>query len=176
MRSQSSDARAVASAPAMTSEWPLRYFEAECITISAPSRSGCVNTGVAQVRIDCQHSAGRMRDLGKRRDVADRPERIAGSFDVEERSCGLERGAHRIEIRGVDELDRIAEAFPSLISQRRNAQYMTCEATMRDPGGTARMTLVAAAMPEPNTSASLAPSSAAITASVWRTVALSGRP
>ena len=49
MRSQASEARAAASAPAITSEWPLRYFEAECITMSAPSRSGCVNTGVAQV-------------------------------------------------------------------------------------------------------------------------------
>ena len=32
--------RAVASTPAITSEWPFRYFEAECITRSAPSASG----------------------------------------------------------------------------------------------------------------------------------------
>src|SRR5437764_7254665 len=43
-------------------------------------------------------------------------------------------------------------------------------------GASASTTAVAAAMPEPNSSASAAPSSAATTASVWRTVALSGRP
>jgi len=33
----------------MTSEWPLRYFVAECITTSAPSSIGRVNRGVAAV-------------------------------------------------------------------------------------------------------------------------------
>ena len=49
MRAQSLSSRAVASTPAITSEWPLRYFVAECITMSAPSDSGRVNTGVAAV-------------------------------------------------------------------------------------------------------------------------------
>src|SRR5439155_1032995 len=39
----------VASAPAMTSEWPLRYLVAECITMCAPSSIGRVSTGVAEV-------------------------------------------------------------------------------------------------------------------------------
>jgi hypothetical protein len=49
MRDHKSSRRAQASAPAITSEWPLRYLVAECITISAPSFSGCANTGVATV-------------------------------------------------------------------------------------------------------------------------------
>ena len=36
-------------APATTSEWPLRYLVAECITMSAPSARGRVSTGVATV-------------------------------------------------------------------------------------------------------------------------------
>ena len=35
--------------PASTSEWPLRYLVAACITRSAPSAIGCVRIGVAQV-------------------------------------------------------------------------------------------------------------------------------
>ena len=33
----------------MTSEWPLRYLVAECMTMSAPSDSGFVKIGVATV-------------------------------------------------------------------------------------------------------------------------------
>ena len=49
---QASNARAIrpnTMAPATTSEWPLRYFVAECRTRSAPSASGCVSTGVDTV-------------------------------------------------------------------------------------------------------------------------------
>ena len=48
-RSHSASSRAKPSAPATTSEWPFRYLVAECITTSAPSASGRVKTGVAQV-------------------------------------------------------------------------------------------------------------------------------
>ena len=49
MRAQKSSMLRVASAPASTSEWPFRYFVAECMTMSAPCSSGRVSTGVAQV-------------------------------------------------------------------------------------------------------------------------------
>src|SRR5271165_3855235 len=48
-REASASSRAKQSAPATTSEWPLRYLLAECIATSAPSASGRVKTGVAQV-------------------------------------------------------------------------------------------------------------------------------
>ena len=48
-REQRAPSSANESAPATTSEWPLRYLVAECITTSAPSATGRVKTGVAQV-------------------------------------------------------------------------------------------------------------------------------
>ena len=48
-RWKSASARANPRAPAMTSEWPLRYLVAECMTTSAPSAMGRVKIGVAQV-------------------------------------------------------------------------------------------------------------------------------
>ncbi len=47
MRSMS--AALPASAPAVTSEWPLMYFVALCITRSTPSAIGCWLTGLANV-------------------------------------------------------------------------------------------------------------------------------
>ncbi len=49
IRSQNGSRRAVSTAPASTSLWPLRYLVAECTTRSAPSSSGRVSTGVATV-------------------------------------------------------------------------------------------------------------------------------
>ena len=49
MRSHNALRAAVASAPATTSEWPLRYLVAECMTMSAPSASGRVKIGVETV-------------------------------------------------------------------------------------------------------------------------------
>ncbi len=49
MRAHSGPSPCAASAPAMTSEWPLRYLVAECMTMSAPSDSGLVKIGVATV-------------------------------------------------------------------------------------------------------------------------------
>ena len=49
MRAHNASSRAVASAPATTSECPLRYLVAECITMSAPRLSGWLKIGVATV-------------------------------------------------------------------------------------------------------------------------------
>ena len=66
---------------------------------------------------------------------------------------------------------------PSVVSQRRKAQYITVGATTWEPGSSARKQAVAAVMPEENRSAPAgASSSMARTASVSRTVALSGLP
>ena len=48
-RCHSAESSRVVSVPAITSEWPFRYFVAECMTMSAPSSSGRVSTGVAAV-------------------------------------------------------------------------------------------------------------------------------
>ena len=75
---QNSSRRAVASAPAMTSEWPLRYFVAECMTISAPSASGRVSSGVATVESTASSAPARMRDRRGGGDVGDRHSGLAG--------------------------------------------------------------------------------------------------
>ena len=49
MRSHSGVSSRALSVPAMTSECPLRYFVAECITMSASNSNGRVRTGVATV-------------------------------------------------------------------------------------------------------------------------------
>ena len=104
-RSHSASAREVASAPATTSEWPLRYLVAACMTMSAPCSSGRVSIGVAAVEFDRQHRPCRMRDLGRRGDVGDRPERIGGRFDPDElRGARPHRRPHRVEIGGVHEV------------------------------------------------------------------------
>ena len=62
------------------------------------------------------------------------------------------------------------------MSQLRSAQYITVGATTWSPGASAMNTEVAAAIPEENSIAASASSSIASTASVSRTVWLSGRP
>ena len=84
---------AVASAPPIRSEWPLRYFVAECITMSAPRSSGRVNTGVADGRIDREPRAGGMRDLGDRRKIGDLPAGIGRRLRPDE--LGLDLAASR---------------------------------------------------------------------------------
>ncbi len=59
-----------ASAPAVTSLWPLRYLVALCITTSTPSASGCWLTGLANVLSTTDDDAARSarrRDRARRR-------------------------------------------------------------------------------------------------------------
>src|SRR3974377_2106666 len=49
IRRQAASTRAVAIAPATTSEWPFRYLVAECTTRSHPKSRGLQRTGVATV-------------------------------------------------------------------------------------------------------------------------------
>ena len=83
-RAASPSARAKPSAPAIASEWPLRYLVAECMTTSAPSSSGRVKIGVAQVEVDRQRRPCRMRDRRRRGDVGDAPQRIARRLQPDE--------------------------------------------------------------------------------------------
>ncbi len=76
--------RAVVSAPAITSLWPFRYFVAECMTMSAPSASGRVSTGVAAVLSTASSAPAAMRDLGGGGDVGHLPQRIGRRLDPDE--------------------------------------------------------------------------------------------
>ena len=103
---QCSSSRAPTSAPAIRSEWPLRYLVAECMTMSAPSSIGRVSTGVATVGIDGEHRAGLVRDLGGAGDIGDRPGRVGRRLEPDQLGgAGLHRGGDGIELVGIDELD-----------------------------------------------------------------------
>ena len=84
MRVHSASSRAAASTPAITSEWPLRYFVAECITMSAPSASGLVNSGVATVESTPSTAPAACAMSGDGRDVGDGPERIGRRLDPDQ--------------------------------------------------------------------------------------------
>ena len=105
-RSNSASARAKHSAPAITSEWPLRYFVAECITTSAPSASGRVKIGVAQVESTARARARGVGDPRRRRDVADPPHRVARRLEPDElRRVRAARRARARRVLRVDEID-----------------------------------------------------------------------
>ena len=75
--------------------------------------------------IDGEQRARRVRDLGDGRDVGDAPQRIGGRLDPDEFRVGLDRGAHRVEVRHVDEIDAIAE-------QRRLVHQPVAQAPVAD--------------------------------------------
>ena len=59
--------------------------------------------------VDAQDRVGGVRDLGDRGDVGDGPERIARRLDPEQSGlAGPHRGAHGVEIGGLDETDAVA--------------------------------------------------------------------
>ena len=60
-------------------------------------------------RVDAKKRAARMRDLRDGRDVRDGPERIGRRLDPHQLRVRLHRGAHRVHVRHVDEIDAIAE-------------------------------------------------------------------
>ena len=92
MRCHSAESSRVVSVPAITSEWPFRYFVAECMTMSAPSSSGRVSTGVAAVESTATAAPAACAISQAGGDVGDRPQRIGRRFDPDEsRAPGLQR-------------------------------------------------------------------------------------
>ncbi len=147
------------------------------MTRSAPSTSGRVNTGVAAVESTASFAPARCA-------IAAMP---AMSLTVHSGLAGVSiqtsfvlprLTAARTALRSL--VSTRSTVMPrrgaSVTSQLRNAQYITSLATTCAPRGKAITAAVAADMPEPNSSASRAPSSAAMSASPCQTVALSGRP
>src|SRR5437763_996417 len=75
----------------MTSEWPLRYLVAECITMCAPSSMGRVRTGVAEVESTATVAARFAGNLGCGGDVGDVPGGIRRRFYPDQARTGRAR-------------------------------------------------------------------------------------
>ena len=129
--------------------------------MSAPSESGRVSTGVATVEVHREPCAGRVRDLGRGRDIAHRPGGIGWRLQPHE--LGAPRPHRRAQ--------RLAAAVVHLLDLEppagREAQQPGAQGPIHDfrhDDVVARIdawnTAVAAAMPEPNRSVAAPPSSA----------------
>ena len=101
--------RAVARAPAIKSECPLRYLVAECMTMSAPSDNGRVSIGVATVSRP-KNGVDGVSDVGNCRDVGDRPQRVARCLDPNKPSFARSyRGTNRVAVGCLNEGDTVAK-------------------------------------------------------------------
>ena len=177
-RSKAGPVRANTIAPATTSEWPLRYLVAECSTMSAPSASGRVSTGVGTVESTAssapaawaQRAASAMSvmiQIGLD-GVSIQTSRVRpGLIAARERARDRPRRRTSPPVRG--------SAHPR-VSHWRRPQYIAVGATTCAGRSSARNAVVAAAMPEANSRLAAPPSSSVRTSSTCRTVALSERP
>ncbi len=175
--SNTSSFRAKASAPARTSEWPLRYLVAECMTMSAPSASGRVRTGVATVE-STPSSAPASCAIDATAAMSLTPHMGLAGVSIHTILVWPRRTAARIA-SGLVASTNVASMPSSRASSASHffkAQYMTSGATTCVGLASARNAEVAAAMPEPNIRHASAPSRACSTASACRTVGVSGRP
>ena len=173
---QYSSSRAPTRAPAMMSEWPLRYLVAECMTMSAPNSIGRVSTGVPTVESTPSSAPARWAMSAAAAMSVTHQVGLAG---VSIHTSLVRRAAWRRRWRRSGRRRRnrpsgpIAVAKPA--SQLRSDQYITLGATTWPPGASARKQAVAALMPEEKISALGPPSSAASVASAWSKVGLSAR-
>ena len=155
MRAHDSSARAVTSAPASTSEWPLSCFVAECMTRSAPSRSGRHSTGVATVpstttRAPASRAISAVAAMSVSTQVgfdgvSTQTMRVEPGRRARRRASWSPFGTRSSAKRPVD---------ARCCSQLRMVQYISAGATTWSPGASVSKTVVAAAIPEPKSSAS----------------------
>ena len=82
--SASSASSPTTSMPPTMSEWPLRYFVAECMTRSAPCSSGRCSAGEAKVLSTTDQQAALLRDGRDRGDVDDLQQRVGRRFDPDQ--------------------------------------------------------------------------------------------
>ncbi len=174
---QCASSRAPTSAPAIRSEWPLRYLVAECMTMSAPSSIGRVSTGVATVESTASSAPALCAISAARGDVGDRPGRIGRRLEPDQ--LGRARphgGGDGVGLVGVDELDLEAPL-------RGEGRRASCAATSTSPSarrhdrpgrgrGSRRWPH---SCPTRRPAPSAPPSSAASVASAWSKVGLSAR-
>jgi hypothetical protein len=93
---------AMTATPPMTSEWPFRYFVAECTTISMPSSSGrwlygLANVLSAAVRMPCERA---MLAIGAK--VRELQQRISRRLDPDELRLWRQRGPQLFRVHEVD--------------------------------------------------------------------------
>ncbi len=152
----------------MTSLWPFRYFVAECMTRSAPSAIGRVSTGVAAVLSTARSAPARCAiAAAPAMSVIDHSGLAGVSIHTSRVSPGTTAAASassEVVSQNATLSRPSASAWPS---QRRSAQYMTRGATTWAPGGSAPNSVVAAAIPDGNSSEAAPPSSAESSASGW---------
>ena len=153
MRCHSSVSSRVVSAPATTSEWPLRYFVAECMTRSAPSVSGRVSTGVATVEstATAAPAACAMSQVAAMSVIVHSG--LAG-VSIHTSLVMPARAARRTTSGSAMSMTstRNPHCVAKPRSQLRSDQYMTFGTSTWSPGASAWNTAVAAAMPDANTS------------------------
>ena len=80
--------RCVIATPASRSACPPMYFVALCTTTSAPSRSGCWRTGVANVLSTATNAPRVLRGWNDRREVGDLEERVRRRFEPDQVGVG----------------------------------------------------------------------------------------
>ena len=176
-RSKCASLRANTSAPAITSEWPLRYLVPECMTTSAPSAMGCVSTGVCTVESTASSAPAWWAMLAASAMSVMVQSGLAG---VSIQTSFVLPGRRPARMAAGSPASTKVASMPRLVasscSHLRRPQYMTLGATTCAGRSSARKVVVAAVMPEADTRLAAPPSSWVSTASTWRTVALSGRP
>jgi hypothetical protein len=175
--SRAAPVRANTIAPATTSEWPLRYLVAECSTMSAPSVSGRVRTGVGTV----ESTASKAPASWATRAASDMSVMVQSGLDgVSNQTSRVRPGSIAARRAQRSPASMKVACTPRLgassASHRRKPQYIAVGATTCAGRSSARKAVVAAAMPEAKRSVATPCSSRVSTCSAWRTVALSERP
>src|SRR5262249_51026384 len=139
--SHSAPAEDVASAPAITSEWPFRYLVAACMTMSAPCSRGRVSIGLAHVEstastapAPCAIFATAAKSVIDHSGLAG----VSSQMSLAEpgRTEAFTASTSLISTRSTFKPQRTA----SLVSQLRSDQYMTLGAMTWSRGESARNT------------------------------------
>ena len=148
-RSKCASLRAKTSAPATTSEWPFRYFVAECMTTSAPSAIGFMSTGVGTVESTASTAPAVMGDARRLGDVGDGPQRVGRRLDPHQRVLpGRTPARMAAGSPASTKVASMPRPGASSSSHLRRPQYMTLGATTCAGRSSARKAVVAAVMPE----------------------------
>ena len=102
--SSASASSSITSAPPTTSEWPPRYFVAECTTTSAPSAQGLLERGGGEGVVDDDERSRVVAEAGETGDVGDPQQRVARRLDPQDpRGSLLQRRRDGVEVAHVDD-------------------------------------------------------------------------
>ena len=88
----------VAANPPTTSEWPPRYFVAECTTMSAPQLERPLQERRGERVVDDDARAALVRDRAHAEDVDDRERGVGGRLDPDQRGAVGPVARQRVEV------------------------------------------------------------------------------